>query len=120
MDQHRDVARRDSVAWAAQVALAQWMARVGDAGLAAQVTNPGLLAQVDQHAAEVRDALADEAGEIALTALAAYADGVNDVAAARGCQLAEMAGRVPFAYAPWPVVRILAVCQLARWSGRLD
>ncbi|HEX8631307.1 MAG TPA: DUF6401 family natural product biosynthesis protein [Catenuloplanes sp.] len=112
--EHRDgIDRRDSVAWAAQLALGQWARRVGEPGRVALRTHPALVARVDQHAAEVRDALLDADGQIPVVALAAYADGVNDVATARGHSLADLAASVTWSRAPWPLVRMLAVCLLA-------
>jgi hypothetical protein len=112
MTDQSDVQRRDSVTWAAAVALARLTDELGRAGEAAMATAPALLARVDQHAADVRDTLCDPAGTIALTALAAYADGVRDVAALRGVDpvAAVAAG---WAGAPWPSIRLLAVHLLA-------
>ena len=104
--------RRDAIAWAAEVALTGWAERLGRAGLAAARTLPGLLAAVDQHAAEVRDALADREGRVARTSLAAYADGVSDTAAQHGWDSAAPRSG-DWSRASWPVVRLLAVCLLA-------
>jgi hypothetical protein len=111
MDLADGARRRDPVAWAAEVALTGWAERLGRAGLAAARTLPGLLAAVDQHAAEVRDALADRDGRVARTSLAAYADGVSDTAAQHGWDSAPRGG--DWSRATWPVVRLLAVCLLA-------
>jgi hypothetical protein len=105
-------ARRDSVAWAAELALAGWVERVGRTGMTAAHAVPGLLAAVDQHAAAVRDALADRDGSVARTSLASYADGVADTALQHGWDGALPSGS-GWSRAPWPVLRLLAVCQLA-------
>jgi len=99
---------------AAHLALAQWLRRVGEPGFAAMAGNPALVARVDQHAAAVRDALAGRHGLITATDLAAYADGVCDTAAKRGWRLAPAYGDAAWAQAQWPLVRLLAVCLIAR------
>ncbi len=73
---------------------------------------PGLLAAVDQHAAQVRDSLADRRGRLHPITLAAYADGVADAAIARGWSIKELSER-DWTAASWPSVRLLAVCVLA-------
>lgn len=120
MKEEQEITRRDSVAWAAGVALARLDAQVGEPGRAVLPHRPALLARVDQHAAQVRDTLADESGAIATTALAAYADGVLDVAAARGVDpfAAARAGR--WDEPPWALVRLLAVCQLTETAQAGD
>jgi len=116
MDLADGAGRRDSladgVARAAEMALTRWAERLGRAGLAAARALPGLLAAIDQHAAEVRDALADRDGRVARTSLAAYADGVSDTAAQHGWDSSAPSGS-DWSRASWPVVRLLAVCQLA-------
>jgi len=109
-----DGARRsgDALAWAAEVALTGWAERFGRAGLVAARSLPGLLAAVDQHAAEVRDALADREGRVARMSLAAYADGVSDTATQHGWDSSAPRGG-EWSRASWPVVRLLAVCLLA-------
>jgi hypothetical protein len=102
----------DALAWAAEVALVGWAERLGRAGLAAARSRPGLLAAVDQHAAAVRDALADREGRVARTSLAAYADGVSDTATQHGWDSSAPPGG-DWSRASWPVVRLLAVCLLA-------
>ncbi len=98
-----------SAAW---LALGQWRERVGVSGMAAMRSAPGLLAAVDQHAAVVRDAVADRRGRVHAVNLAAYADGLADVAAARGWSWAELAGG-DWTRASSVSVRLLAVCVLA-------
>ena len=113
MNEQQDIDRRDSVQWAAGVALTRLDRAVGAPGRAATATRPALLARVDQHAAEVRDTLGDDDGHIAVVALAGYADGVLDVAYARGVDplAAARAGR--WDRSPWALLRLLAICQLA-------
>jgi hypothetical protein len=102
------------VASAADVALERLQRLVGSAGFAAMSRCPGLLAEVDQHAAEVREALGEEPGQVpAPVRLAAYADGVVDTAAGHGWQPDE-AIDADWPRASWPLVRLLAVCVLAR------
>jgi hypothetical protein len=103
---------------AAYLALRQWHRRLGAAGLAEMGRSPWLTALVDQHAAVVRDALAGPDGRVAVTGLAAYADGVSDAAAKRGWHLDEV-GDGGWAYASWPTIRLLAVCAVARGAGLL-
>ena len=101
----------DTVTSAAQLALGQWTDRLGRAGMAAMRAVPGLLAAVDQHAAQVRDCLADRRGRLHPVTLAAYADGVADAAVAKGWSIDELLG--DWSVASWPSVRLLAVCVLA-------
>jgi hypothetical protein len=77
---------------------------------------PGLLAAVDQHAAHVRDALADRLGRLHPITLAAYADGVADAATARGWSVDELSD-LDWTAASWPSVRLLAVCVLAETAA---
>jgi hypothetical protein len=112
-DHQQDAGRRDSVTWAAGVALDRLHRGIGAPAVAALRRSPALLARVDQHAAQVRDTLAGPDGTVTVTALAGYADGVLDVALRRGVD--------PFAAAragvrhdgPWALLRLLAVCLLA-------
>jgi hypothetical protein len=91
---------------AARTTLAELADRLDTGGAAA---SPWLIAQVDQHAAEVRDALLDHLGRLPVVRLAAYADGVLDSAARRGWCLdtAEAAD------VSWPMLRLRAVCALS-------
>jgi hypothetical protein len=113
MKDEQEIARRDSVTWAARVALAKLDAQVGEPGRAVLRRRPALLAKVDQHAAQIRDTLADDDGTIAMTALAAYADGVVDVASARGVDAIAIALAGRWDDPPWALVRLLAVCQMS-------
>jgi hypothetical protein len=112
MKEEREIERRDSVAWAAGVALARLDAQLGVLGRAVTPYRPGLLATIDQHAAEVRETLADDDGSIEATALAAYADGVRDVASARGVDPVAAALAGQWDDPPWALLRLLAVCEL--------
>ncbi|MGA5299950.1 DUF6401 family natural product biosynthesis protein [Nucisporomicrobium flavum] len=104
---------REHVASAAHLALAQWWARLGGHGAAALRVLPGLAAEVDQHIAEVREQLTDgRGGGLHPVTLAAYADGVADVATRRGWSPLHTPAD-GWARAPWPSVRLLAVCLLA-------
>ncbi len=102
---------------AARLVLAQLAQCLAETGFAATRACPGLLAAVDQHAAAVRDTLAEEAGggaaPIGAVALAAYAAGVCDTAARHGWQLPTGTGTGDWSAPAWPLLRLLAVCALA-------
>ena len=83
----------------------QLAGRVGAAGLSASAGTPGLLAAVDQHAADVRDALGRESPPAA-GILLAYARGFVESAIGRGW--CPPSGTGP----DWESVRLTAVCQL--------
>ena len=77
------------------------------AALAGQIAAPTwLAAAVDQHAAEVRDALTDDRGRMRVVTLAAYADGVLDTAERRGWTIESCT--TP----SWPLLRLFAVSAL--------
>lgn len=97
---------------AARAALAELAHRLGTPGLAAAATRPGLLAEVDQHAAALRDLLGDGVRPPSPIALAGYAEGLRDTAADLGWQVPTADG-ADWARAPWLLVRLVAVCQLA-------
>jgi hypothetical protein len=105
--------RRDADGWAAQLALAQLWRRVASTGVEAMRTHPALRAEVDQHAAAVRDALTGISGRITAAGLAAYADGVTDTAADSGWHLPSGPDGIEWSAAPWPLIRLLAVCVVA-------
>jgi hypothetical protein len=105
-----DSVLHSAVASAARFALDRWVEDVGVEGFRAMRSRPGLLAQVDQHAAEVRDTVADRRGRVSDVALAAYADGVSDTAARRGWTPARPE---QWSTASWATLRLLAVCVLA-------
>ncbi|OLB76467.1 MAG: hypothetical protein AUI14_18685 [Actinobacteria bacterium 13_2_20CM_2_71_6] len=97
---------------AARAALADLDLRIGTPGLAAAAALPGLLAEVDQHAAALRDLLGDGERAPSPIGLAGYADGLRDMASGLGWHLPQ-SDRVDWARAPWLLVRLVAVCQLA-------
>jgi hypothetical protein len=97
---------------AARAALAELAHRVGTPGLAAAAALPGLLAAIDQHAAALRDLLGDGTRPPSPIGLAGYADGLRDMAGDLGWQLPQP-DQVKWARAPWLLVRLVAVCQLA-------
>ncbi|HEX5540237.1 MAG TPA: DUF6401 family natural product biosynthesis protein [Micromonospora sp.] len=107
------------------------MASIGSAGLAAAARQPALRAMVDQHAAAVRDRLGGNAaaaatsGELVLAdflavgrrsftpvTLAGYAEGVCDAAIEHGWQATT--DPVDWSEPDWVLLRLLAVCVLAR------
>lgn len=93
------------------------MARVGVDGLVAALADPGLLALIDQHAAAVRDSLADAGRAIDEPALASYARSI--LASARRMGRAVPApGEAPtrpadWMHTDWHLLRLAAVCLLA-------
>lgn len=93
----------------ALASLAELAARLRAAGHPDPQSPPWLVAELDQHAAEVRDALSDEGGRLRLVRLAGYAEGVLDTAERNGWTLRRADGPA----VPWPVLRLLAVCSLA-------
>jgi Family of unknown function (DUF6401) len=80
--------------------------QVGASGLSLSAGFPGLLAAVDQHAAEVRDALALEEVRRGPAAhrLLGYARGFVEAAVGRGW--------IPRSGLDWESARLAAVCQL--------
>ncbi len=104
------VATRTAVR-AARSHLALLTASVGAPGLAAAAARPGLLALVDQHAAAIRDSLDGDRRPLTPAALSGYAEGVRETARAHGL-LPE--GAADFTAPDWVLVRLLAVCALAR------
>jgi hypothetical protein len=93
--------------------IADLMARLGEAGLAAAAALPGLLAELDQHATAVLDALCRDGRPPAPFALAGYAEGVRDAATARGWSAPD-GSLLDWTRADWAVLRLVAVCGLAR------
>jgi hypothetical protein len=94
---------------------------VGAAGLTLAARMPGLLAAVDQHAAEVRDALAvsgraesrqDARRGPAPSALLGYARGFVEAAVGRGWSPR------PGGAADWESLRLAAICQLMTQAAR--
>ena len=85
---------------------------VGVTGLAAADANPGLMAVVDQHAAGIRDSLSVDVRPLTAVLLAAYAEGVRDAAFTHGWR--PPVDRIDWAEGDWVLLRLLAVCALAR------
>ncbi|GAA0477074.1 hypothetical protein Ade02nite_95550 [Paractinoplanes deccanensis] len=97
--------------------LDEMMARVGVDGIVAALADPGVLALIDQHAAGVRDALADADRAPDADGLAAYARSIVAGARRMGRTLPS-AGAAPAATADWlaaewHVLRLVAVCRIA-------
>jgi hypothetical protein len=114
-----DKRSRAAVMAAARLALEQWSDRLGRAGMAAMRAEPGLRAAVDQHVAQIRDAVADRRGRVHPAALAAYADGVADTVTAKGWSARETADG-GWRNASWPSVHLLAVCVLAGFGATAE
>jgi hypothetical protein len=96
----------------AHASLDDLMASVGVGGLAAAANSSGLLAIVDQHVAGVRDSLSADVRPITAVVLAAYAEGVRDAAMKHGWT-PPMDG-IDWTQQDWVLLRLLAVCTLAR------
>ncbi|MEU8239850.1 DUF6401 family natural product biosynthesis protein [Actinoplanes missouriensis] len=97
--------------------LDEMMARIGVDGLAAAFASPALLARVDQHAAAVRDALADADREVDADGLSAYARSIAAGVARTGRTL-PAPGEAPVSAAvwldaEWSLLRLLGVCLIA-------
>lgn len=114
----------------ARTVLAALMSSIGSAGLAAADHDPGLLALIDQHAAAVRESLSDhdeaslldwieqwriDVRPVSMVALAGYAEGVRDAAMEHGWE--PPTAPVDWSEPDWVLVRLLAVCALARDAG---
>ncbi len=96
--------------------LDEMMARVGVDGLTAAFACPGVLALVDQHAAAIRDALADS-GRGGAEGLASYARSIAAAARRSGREL-PLPGDAPrtaaeWHAADWHLMRLAAVCAIA-------
>jgi hypothetical protein len=96
----------------AHASLAELTASVGATGFDAIARDPGLLAIVDQHAAGVRDSLSADTRPLTAVILAAYAEGVRDAAFKHGWT--PPPGEIDWAERDWVLLRLLAVCTLAR------
>jgi len=96
--------------------------QIGTAGLVAAAAIPGLGASVDQHAAAVRDILTagvESGAAVAGTVLlAGYAEGVLDHLRESGMSLRVPDDKSGWLRADWASMRLLAVCSLARNTGR--
>jgi hypothetical protein len=96
----------------AHASLDELTVSVGTHGLAAAAASPGLSSAVDQHAAGVRDSLNADARPLTAVILAAYGEGVRDAALKHGWEPPQ--GEIDWALNDWVLVRLLAVCLLAR------
>jgi hypothetical protein len=96
----------------AHACLAELHETVGFSGLVAAGANPGLMAAVDQHAAGIRDSLSADERPLTAVTLAAYAEGVRDAAFTHGWH--PPAGEIDWSENDWVLLRLLAVCSLAR------
>ena len=107
----------------ARALLDEMMARVGVDGLAAALGDSGLLAQVDQHAAAVRDALANAGREVDAEGLAAYAKSIAAAADRMGRPIPQpgqaYVSRPAWLAAEWHLMRLVAVCMIAESAGLL-
>jgi hypothetical protein len=83
---------------------------VGTPGMTAMRQLPRLLAEVDQHAAEVRDALGDGHLAPSTVALAGYTEGLIHAAEEAGW---EFPASIDWIGGDWRVLRLLAICMLA-------
>jgi hypothetical protein len=105
----------------ATAVLDEMMARVGIDGLVAALADPAVLALVDQHAAAVRDALADSDRPADEDGLAAYARSIA-AAARRMSRSLPAPGEAPvdttgWLDAEWHLLRLVGVCAIAVESG---
>lgn len=101
---------------AARQFLTDLAALLGRGGLAVAAATPGLLAAIDQHAAAIRDTIGDGWRVPGAAALAGYAQGLRDRGAAHLWEVPS-ADQVHWPTAEWPVLRLVAVCALARQAG---
>src|SRR4051812_9563488 len=97
--------------------LDEMMARVGVDGIVAALADPAVLALIDQHAAGVRDALANAEQELDADGLASYARSITAGARRMGRSL-PAPGTAPahtaeWLAAEWHVLRLVAVCRIA-------
>jgi Family of unknown function (DUF6401) len=97
---------------AARATLSDLTDRVGVPGVEAAAALPGLLAELDQHGAALRDLLGEPGRGPSPISLAGYAEGLRDMAGDLGWQIPRP-DQVDWARAPWVLVRLVAVCQLA-------
>ena len=103
--------------------LDEMMARVGVDGLIAAMSDVAVLAQIDQHAAAIRDALAEAGRRADRPGLAAYAKSIAFAARRAGRPL-PAPGAAPICgpgwmAADWHHLRMVAVCAIADANGLL-
>jgi hypothetical protein len=96
--------------------LDDYLAWIGVDGLVAALASPGIMAVVDQHAAAIRETLAerDRSGHAALLA---YARSVVAGAFRTAHPLPENGADVEWDRADWYTLRLVAVCRLALEEG---
>ncbi len=88
------------------------MGEMGRRVFADMATSPGLVGAVDQHAAEVRDAIGNVGEVLGVDSLTRYLHGFVDGARERGWAPAIQ----PPGY-DWEMIRLAAICWLAREHG---
>jgi len=101
---------------AARQHLTDLVSRLGNGGLAAAAAMPALRGAIDQHAAAIRDTISDGWRVPGVAALAGYAAGMRD-RGSEHCWQVPAAEDVHWPTADWPVLRLVAVCWLARQAG---
>ena len=87
----------------------------GQVSLARCADQAGAGASVDQHASEIRDALASTGRKVTQAALLSYAQGFMEVAIARGWWPPHRQARDPWDDEPlldWESLRLAAVCRM--------
>src|ERR1700719_2891749 len=87
----------------------------GQVSLARSADEAGRRASVDQHAAEIRDALTSAGRKVTPAALLSYAQGFMEVAVARGWWPPHRRERDPWDDEPlldWESLRLAAVCRI--------
>ena len=87
----------------------------GQVSLARSADDSGARASVDQHASEIRDALAGAGRAITPAALLSYAQGFTEAAIARGWWPPHRHDRDPWDDEPlldWESLRLAAVCRM--------
>jgi hypothetical protein len=91
------------------------MARVGVDGLTAAIANPGVLAAVDQHGAEIREAVRRSGRPLEAESLAGYATSIAAAVVRMGRELPEPGevAEYQWATAEWHLMRLVAVCAIA-------
>lgn len=97
------------------VMVLQLAGEAGQLSLARSADEAGARASVDQHACEVRDALARAGRRVTPAALLSYAQGFTEAAIARGWWPPHRRERGPWADEPqldWESLRLAAICRM--------
>lgn len=87
----------------------------GQVSLARSADDAGARASIDQHAAEIRDALTSAGRKVTPAALLSYAQGFMEVSIARGWRPPHRPEREPWDDEPaldWESLRLAAVCRM--------